>query len=178
MNGQSPGNEGWTAGLVLGAVAALFNLPAMVLTLPLIALARWRPVAIWVLALAGTGVTALLWSRIVGEMEAALEAMRRAGGFWEDPERALQAAWPHVRAWWLMTIGLAPSAAAIIDLLRPRTVEELRDFEERRSERLRNPARTQSTQGSRRTQAASGGQPGSRSAATSRATGCCRPAAK
>ena len=71
-------------------------------------------------------------------MEAAITAMRRAGGFWEDPERALEAAWPHVRAWWLMGLGLAPVAAVIFDLFRPGTVEELRDRDERRTDRQRN----------------------------------------
>jgi hypothetical protein len=138
VNGQGQGNEGWTAALVLGAVGALFSLPAMVLTLPLIALARVRRLAMWLVALVGAAVTAYLWSRIVGEMEAALEAIRRAGGFWEDPERALEAAWPHVRAWWLMGLGLAPVGAVIVELFRHRTVEELRDRDERRTDRLRN----------------------------------------
>jgi hypothetical protein len=138
VNGQGQGNEGWTAALVLGAVGALVSLPAMVLTLPLIALARWRRLAMWVVAVVGVGVTALLWSRIVGEMEAALLAIRRAGGFWEDPGRALEAAWPHVRSWWLMGLGLAPVAAVIMELFRPRTVEELRDRDERRTDRLRD----------------------------------------
>jgi 4-amino-4-deoxy-L-arabinose transferase-like glycosyltransferase len=138
VNGQGQGNEGWTAALVLGAVGALFSLPAMVLTLPLIALARVRRLAMWLVALVGAAVTAYLWSRIVGEMEAALEAIRRAGGFWEDPERAVEAAWPHVRAWWLMGLGLAPVGAVIVELFRPRTVEELRDRDERRTDRLRN----------------------------------------
>jgi hypothetical protein len=138
LNGRGQGNEGWTAALVLGAVAALFSLPAMVLTLPLVALVRWRRPAMWVVAAAGAGVTACLWSRIAGEMEAALEAIRRAGGLWENPERTLEAAWPHVRAWWLMTIGLAPVAAVVFELFRPRTVEELRDRDERRTDRRRD----------------------------------------
>jgi Type IV secretion-system coupling protein DNA-binding domain len=138
VNGQGQGSEGWTAALVVGAIGALFSLPAMVLTLPLIALARWRRLAMWMVALVGAGVTAFFWSRIVGEMQAALEAIRRAGGFWQDPQRALEAAGPHVRAWWLMGLGLAPVAAVIIELFRPRTVEELRDREERRTDRLRD----------------------------------------
>ena len=138
MNGQGQGNDGWIGVLLVGAVGALVSLPALVLALPLFALARVHRLAIWVVALVGAALTAFLWSRIVGEMEAAITAMRRTGGFWQDPERALEAAWPHVRAWWLMSLGLAPVAAVIIDLFRPRTVEELSDRDERRTDRLRD----------------------------------------
>ena len=138
MSTHEQGNEGWIGALLVGAVGALVSLPAMVLALPLFALARVHRLAMWVLALIGAAVTAYLWSRIVGEMEAAITAMRRAGGFWQDPERALEAAWPHVRAWWLMGLGLAPVAAVIVDLFRPGTVEELSDRDERRTDRMRN----------------------------------------
>jgi hypothetical protein len=137
MNTQGQGNDGWIGALLVGAVGAVVSLPAMLLVLPLIPLARWRRLAMFAAAVVGLGVTALLWSRITGEMEAALQAMRRAGGFWEDPERALEAAWPHVWVWWLMALGLAPAVAVSIDLFRPRSVEELRDREERRADRVR-----------------------------------------
>jgi hypothetical protein len=137
MNAQGQGNDGWIGALLLGAVGAVVSLPAMLLVLPLIALARWRRLAMCAAALIGLGVTVLLWSRITGEMEGALEAMRRAGGFWADPERALKAAWPHVWVWWLMALGLAPAGAVVIDLFRPRSVEELRDRDERRTDRVR-----------------------------------------
>jgi hypothetical protein len=131
------GNEGWIGALFAGAVAAVVSLPAMLLVLALIPLARLRRLAMLVAALAGLGVTALLWSRITGEMDAALEAVRRAGSFWETPERTLDAVWPHVWRWWLMALGLAPAAAVVLDLFRPRSLEELREREERRAERVR-----------------------------------------
>jgi hypothetical protein len=137
VNPQGPGNEGWIGALLVGAVAAVVSLPALLLMLPLIPLARWRRLAMWGAALAGVGVTVVLWSRISAEMDAAMEAMRRAGSFWEDPERCLAAAWPHVRAWWLMALGLAPVGAVVVDLFRPRSVEELREREERRTDRVR-----------------------------------------
>ncbi len=127
----------WIGALLAGTVGAIVSLPGLLLVLPLIPVARWRRLAMWVAALVGLGVTALLWSRITGQMEAALQAIRRSGGFWEDPERALSAAWPHVRAWWVMGLGLAPAAAVVIDLLRPRSVEELRERDERRQDRRR-----------------------------------------
>ena len=108
MNVHGQGNDGWIGALLVGAVGAVVSLPAMLLVLPLIALARWRRLAMFAAALIGLGVTVLLWSRITGEMEAGLQAMRRAGGFWADPERALKATWPHVWVWWLMALGLGP----------------------------------------------------------------------
>jgi hypothetical protein len=134
---QGQGNDGWIGALLVGAVGATISLPAMLLAMALIPLARWRRLAMLAAAVVGLGVTVLLWSRITGQMEAALQAARRAGGFWEDPERALKAAWPHVWVWWLMALGLAPAVAVSIDLFRPRSVEELRDREERRTDRLR-----------------------------------------
>jgi AAA domain/Type IV secretion-system coupling protein DNA-binding domain len=131
-------NDGRIPLLLVCAVGVTVSLPAMVLALALIPLARARRLAMFVLAVVGLGVTALLWSRITGQMEAALAAVRRTGGLWEDPERALEAAWPYVRAWWTMALGLTPAVASAAVLLRPRSVEELRDREERRAERLRN----------------------------------------
>jgi hypothetical protein len=137
VNTQGQGNDGWIGALFVGAVGAVVSLPALLLVLPLLPLARWRRLAMVVAAVVGLGVTVLLWSRIAGEMDAAIEAMRRTGGFWENPERALGAAWPHVRTWWLMALGLAPVGAVVIELFRPRSVEELREREERRTDRVR-----------------------------------------
>jgi Cdc6-like AAA superfamily ATPase len=138
MNHHGRDTDGQIALLLVSAVGATISLPAMVLALGLIPLARSRRLAVFVLAVVGLGLTVLLWSRITGQMEAALAAVRRAGGFWEDPGRALKAAWPHVRAWWAMALGLAPAVAFAVELFRPRSVEELRDREQRRTERLRN----------------------------------------
>jgi hypothetical protein len=138
MNHHGRDNDGDIALLLVSAVGVTISLPAMVLALALIPLARSRRMAVFVLALVGLGLTLLLWSRITGQMEAALAAVRRAGRFWEDPGRALEAAWPHVRAWWTMALGLAPAVACAAELLRPRSVEELRDRDDQRAERLRN----------------------------------------
>jgi hypothetical protein len=138
MNHHGRDTDGQIGLLLVSAVGATISLPAMVLALGLIPLARSRRLAAFVLAVVGLGVTVLLWSRITGQMEAAVAAVRRAGGFWEDPGRALKAAWPHVRAWWAMALGLAPAVAFAVELFRPRSVEELRDREQRRTERLRN----------------------------------------
>lgn len=137
MNHHGQPNEGLIGALLVAAIGATISLPAIVLALALIPLARWQRVAMPVVAVIGVGVTVLLWSRITGQMEAALAAMRRAGGFWEDPERALTAAWPHVRAWWTMALALGPAGACAIDLFRPRSVEELRERGERRTDRIR-----------------------------------------
>ena len=137
MNHHGRDNETCIGLLLVCGVGAAISLPAMVHVLALIPLARSRRMAMLVVAVLGLGVTVLLWSRITGQMEAALAAVRRAGGFWEDPGRALEAAWPHVRAWWTMALGLAPAVAFAVELFRPRSVEELRDREERRTERLR-----------------------------------------
>jgi hypothetical protein len=114
------------------------SLPAMVLALAVTPLARSRRTAVFVPAVVGLGVTLLPWSRITGQMEAALAAMHRAGGIWEDPGWALEAAWPHVRAWSTMALGLGPAVACAAELFRGRSVEELRDPDERRTERVRN----------------------------------------
>ena len=81
MSHQGRGNDGHIALLLLSAVGMTISLPAMVLALVLIPLARSRRLAMFVLAVGGLGVTLLLWSRITGQMEAALAAVHRAGGF-------------------------------------------------------------------------------------------------
>jgi hypothetical protein len=105
--------------------------------MPLLALAKRHRLVVLALAVAGLGITAVLYSSITVEMEAALAAMRRVGGYWEHPEQALEAAWPHVRSWWLMALGLGPAIASVIELFRRRSVEELREREERRADRAR-----------------------------------------
>jgi hypothetical protein len=130
-------DPGWAATMIVGAVVAIISLPALLLAVPLLALAKRHRAAMLALAIAGLGTTALLYPSITSEMEAALAAIRRRSGFWEHPEQALEAAWPHVPAWWLMAIGIAPAIASVIELLLPRSVEELREREECRTERAR-----------------------------------------
>ena len=130
-------DPGWAAAMMVAAVLAIVSLPALVLAMPLLALAKRRRLAVLALAVAGLGITGALSSSIAAEMEAALAAMRRAGGFWENPEQALEAAWPHVRTWWVMALGIGPALASVFELFRRRSVEELREREERRNDRAR-----------------------------------------
>jgi hypothetical protein len=130
-------DPGWAAALIVGAVVAVVSLPALVLAVPLLALAKRQRLVVLALAVAGLGITAVLSSNITSEMEAALAATRRVGGFWEYPEQSLEAAWPHVRSWWLMALGMAPAIASVIELFRRRSVEELREREERRTDLAR-----------------------------------------
>jgi hypothetical protein len=137
MSRNSEVDPGWAAALIGGAVAGIISLPALVLAMALLPLARRHGPVILALAVAGLGATALFYSSITAEMEAALAAIRRVGGFWEQPEQSLEAAWPHVRTWWLMALGIGPAIAGGIELFRPRSVEELREREESRTERAR-----------------------------------------
>jgi hypothetical protein len=99
MSRSNEFDPGWAAGLIVAAALAIISLPALVLAMPLVALVRRYRLAVVVLAVAGLGITGALYSSITAEMDAALAAMRRAGGFWEHPEQALEAAWPHLRSW-------------------------------------------------------------------------------
>jgi Type IV secretion-system coupling protein DNA-binding domain len=137
MSRNNEFDPGWAAMMIAGAAVAIVSLPALVLAVPLVAIAKRHRLAVLALAVAGLGVTAVLSSSVAAEMEAALAAMRRAGGFWEHPELALEAAWPHVRTWWLMAVGIGPAIASVVELFRRRSVEELREREERRTDRAR-----------------------------------------
>ena len=53
---------------------------------------------------------------------------------------ALAAAWPHVRTWWLLAAPLCFAVALAIDLTRRRSVEELRERDERRAGRASSRA--------------------------------------
>ena len=129
-----PGHAG---ALMAVAVGAVISLPALILGILLVPLARWRRLEMLLFALLGLGVTVLLYPRITAHVESALRALTRLGGLSEDPGRALEAAWPHVRAWWIAALGLAPTIACGVELFRPRSVEELRERDERRVERVR-----------------------------------------
>jgi hypothetical protein len=127
-----------TAGLmVLAGVGVIVSLPAVILALCLVPVAKRHRVAMLVAAVAGLGLTALLYRRIGVGVEAAFAPMRASGGFWEHPTQALEAAWPHVLTWWLSAIGLAPLIACAVELFRKRSVEELRERDERRTDRGR-----------------------------------------
>jgi hypothetical protein len=137
MYGRDQADPGWIAALLIGAVVAAFSLPGVLLGMVLVPVARRRRAAMLVAAVLGAGLTLLLWRGISNQMESALDAIRQAGGFWKDPEHALEVAWPHMRVWWLAGIGIAPVIAAAVEMFRPRSVEELRERDERRQGRLR-----------------------------------------
>ena len=116
-------------------VAAFVSLPALLLALAAVPRAkRWR-LPLSAAALVGVGVTVALWPTISAEVRGAVEAMQAAGGLIRDPGRAAEAAWPHVRSWWLFGLGLAPAFALAIDLLRPKSVDEVRERDQRRDDR-------------------------------------------
>ncbi len=137
MYGREQADPGWIAALLVGAVVAAFSLPGVLLGMVLVPVARRRRAAMVVAAVLGAGLMLLLWEGISNQMESALDAIRQAGGFWKDPEHAVEVAWPHMRLWWLAGIGIAPVIAVGVELIRPRSVEELRERDERRQDRLR-----------------------------------------
>lgn len=137
MSRQEPPKAGLWPATPLVAVGAAICLPAIVLGMLLAPVARWRRAEMLVAALSGLAATALLYSHITGEMESGLRAAQRAGGLSVDPGRALEATWPHLKAWWAATLGVAPAVACGIELFRARSVEELREHEERRADRRR-----------------------------------------
>lgn len=63
----------------------------------------------------------------------------RAGAL-QHPHTALAAAWPHIRTWWLFATPLCFAIAFTITIMRRRSVEELRQRDERRAERGRAKA--------------------------------------
>jgi uncharacterized membrane protein len=72
MSRSNEFEPGWAAGLIVAAALAIISVPALVLAMPLVALARRHRLAVLALAVAGFGITAVLYSSITTEMEAAL----------------------------------------------------------------------------------------------------------
>lgn len=124
--------------VALAAVAGgvFLSAPALVLGILLAPVARRAWMAFAVLALIGTAFVALKWGTIDTEMRHGGRAAHRAGGLLHGRE-ALGAAWPHVRTWWLLAAPLCFTIADGITLFRRRTVEELRERQERASDRQR-----------------------------------------
>jgi len=113
--------------------------PAVVLGIALARIACWARIEFAILAAFGAAWTALSWTRVELEMERAQRAAVRAGAL-EHPHAALAAAWPHVRTWWLVAAPLCFALALGIAIMRRRSVEELRERDERRAERARTKA--------------------------------------
>ena len=113
--------------------------PAVVLGIALARVAIWARIEFAILAALGAAWTALSWPLVELEMQRAQRAAVRAGAL-EHPHAALAAAWPHVRTWWLVAAPLCFALALGIAMLRRRSVEELRERDERRAERARTKA--------------------------------------
>lgn len=126
-------------GMLAMAVGVFFSAPALLVGIALARIARRAMLAFATLAAAGAGWVMLWWERIELEMQRAQRAGERHGMFM-DPGDSLQAAWPHIRTWWLLAAPLCFAVALAIATLRRRSVEELRERDERRAERARAKA--------------------------------------
>ena len=126
-------------GLFAVAAGVFFSAPALLLGMALAPLARRARAAFAALALLGAAWVALMWDSIIVEMHRAHRAGERAGMFMHV-EDALAAAWPHVRTWWLLAAPFGFCLALALAVVRRRSVEELRERDERRAERVRRAA--------------------------------------
>jgi type IV secretory system conjugative DNA transfer VirD4/TraG family protein len=118
------------------ACGAFISAPAVVLGIALARVARRARIEFVLLAALGIAWTVLARDMIQIAMHRAGRAAERAGAL-EHPQVALAAAWPYVRTWWLLATPLCFAVALGIDLLRRRSVEQLRERDERRAERAR-----------------------------------------
>jgi hypothetical protein len=116
-------------------VSAPALLGGMALALP----ARRARVMFVGLALAGVGWVVLWWDRIALEMHRAQRAGERHRMFVHFHD-SLDAAWPHIRTWWLLAAPLCFAVALGIAAARRPSVEELRQRDERRADRARHRA--------------------------------------
>jgi hypothetical protein len=124
---------------ILAAAMLFLSLPADILGLGLSLLIPQRRREMLIAAVAGTAITALLWSSIHGQIRAATRAFAHHGGIMKL-HSANAAAWPHVRTWWLLALGLAPAFAWFCELMRSKRVEELREGREQAARRREDRA--------------------------------------
>jgi len=121
---------------LLAGVGLVVGIPACLAGLALEPLTRRHRRESGLAALAGLALAALLWPAIRGQATAAVDALIPESGFllggidWA-------AAWPHLWRWWALTLPLAPTFAFLVVSLRPKTVGEQREREQRRGERTR-----------------------------------------
>ena len=127
--------------LALMAIAAGVSIsaPAVVGGIALARVARVARVTFVMLAMLGLAWTFMSWSEIDAEMRRALQLIFRGAdrGHWQA---GVEAAWPHIWRWWLYAAPLCFSLALAIGLIGHRSVDELREREERRVERVRATA--------------------------------------
>lgn len=141
---QQHSNEFWGVAIA-GAIAFLFSAPACIGAFAIGRALRERRSWLLAAAVAGSGVTVLMWGPISAELVRAGEAIGRTDGILRDPGGVLAGVWPHMRTWWFEAIGLAPLLALATESLRPKSVgEQLRSREAaevRRRERKERRAR-------------------------------------
>ena len=121
---------------LLAAAGLVVGIPACLAGLALEPLTRRHRREAGLAALAGLALAALLWPAIRVQVAGAVDAL--------IPESGLlvggvdwAAAWPHLWRWWALTLPLAPAFAFLVVALRPKTVGEQREREQRRGERTR-----------------------------------------
>ena len=97
---------------MLAIAAGLFvSAPALIVGMGLAPIARRAMVAFVALTAAGAAWVWLWWARIETEMHRAQGTGERHGMF-TQPGESLQAAWPHIRMWWLLAAPLCFAVAA------------------------------------------------------------------
>jgi hypothetical protein len=121
------------------AASVFVSAPAVVAGIALARVARTARVTFLMLALLGLAWTFMSWNEIDVEMQRALQLIISGAdrGNWQG---GTAAAWPHIWRWWLYAAPLCFSLALAIGLLGHRSVDELREREERRVERTRAKA--------------------------------------
>lgn len=135
--------------LIATVTVCAISLPALVVGVILGRLMRSRRGWLSVAALAGGGVTALLYGSIMGEMQSAWDASLARRHF--KLEAIPGTVWPYMSSWWIQAIGLAPAIGLLVEAFRGSTVEEQhqraerreRGNRERREERARRAVGTQ-----------------------------------
>ncbi len=123
---------------MLAIAGGLFvSAPALLLGMALAPIARRARAVFAGLAVLGIGFVVLSWHAISLEMRRAQRAGERHGMLMHAHD-SVQVAWPHIRTWWLLATPLCFAVATTIALAHRKSVEELRDREERRADRARH----------------------------------------
>ena len=129
MNQRQDPDPNLIGAIVIATVSAVIvSLPACIAAFALGRALPTRRGLLFVSAVAGAGITALLYPSIAREMSAAFDAIQATT---KHPEAVLHAVWPHIRSWWLLAMGIAPPLALIFEGVRPRQVEEEMRIRER-----------------------------------------------
>ena len=123
---------------ILAIAGGLFlSAPALLLGVALVPFARRARAVFAGLAVLGVVVVVLVWHTISLEMRRAQRAGQRHGMLLHAHD-SLTGAWPHVRTWWLLATPLCFAVATAIALAHRKSVEELRDRDERRADHARH----------------------------------------